>query len=176
MQDPEVPRAKKGGRRRFVPTARDHAIAKVIKEKREAKPLTQAELAKAVGISVRSLIRYEAAERPIAEQHLAKIEDVVGPCRPIEESVTVPTGSSDVSGSGASVSPSAAGAVQHGSTPVISHYGVTLGEAFDEAFPEPKTKRLALEKLFSRIRELQENPHELAAEPRGSTRGQRKSN
>lgn len=68
-------------RQPFQPRDIDREVAANIRRLRELKGLTQAQLAKASGLTHRSVHRYETLQRAISVQDLDRIEEILGPCR-----------------------------------------------------------------------------------------------
>lgn len=64
--------------RAFVPTETDKHRASQILLKREAAKLTQGDLAKRIGISTRTLMRYEKCQRAIPSHVVDNIERILG--------------------------------------------------------------------------------------------------
>lgn len=70
------------GPRSFIPTEEDREIADRIRLRRVAARIKQGDFAKRVGISPRTLNRYEKCQRAIPRQDLTRIEDLLGPLIP----------------------------------------------------------------------------------------------
>ena len=66
---------------RFTPTDTERELAATIRKKREDKRLDQAELARLIGVSSRTLMRIENVQRPVKLGVLNRIEELLGPCR-----------------------------------------------------------------------------------------------
>jgi transcriptional regulator with XRE-family HTH domain len=74
--------AMPGVRRPFVPTEGERRIAQLLKESRARRRLTQTEVAKRIGVTARTLVRYEKLERSIPTGHLLGLQEILGPLGP----------------------------------------------------------------------------------------------
>jgi transcriptional regulator with XRE-family HTH domain len=74
--------AMPGVRRPFIPTEGERRIAESLRETRERKRLTQGEVAKKIGVTSQTLLRYEKLKRAIPVGHLLGLQEVLGPLGP----------------------------------------------------------------------------------------------
>src|SRR3954451_8038919 len=69
--------AMPGARRPFIPTEGERRIAAAIREARKRKRLTQTEIAKKIGVTSQTLLRYEKLRRAIPSGHLLGLQDIL---------------------------------------------------------------------------------------------------